>query len=108
MSKAFEVTLNGETFQAGRPKGGLYREYIRLQDKYGEVNIFGNEEVYDAYMDLAVKAFCNSDITKEKIEAEIFADELQDFILDCIRWLRGIVRDKSEQLPKSKNARMSN
>ena len=108
MSKVFEVTLNGETFHAERPKARVYRQLIRLQEKYGEVNLMSKEEVYDAYLDLAVDAFANPAVTKERIEDEMHSDELIQFLTDAITLIQGAVADKSEQLPKSKNAGKSN
>lgn len=105
--KAFTVTLNDVTYQASRPKGSIYREYIRLQEKYGEVNIFSSQEIYDAYFDFAIQAFGHPEVTKEKVEAEIYSDELLNFILDSRLWIQGIVKEKNEQLPKSRANKMS-
>jgi hypothetical protein len=84
-----QIILNGQTFEARKPKVKIYKKLMQLQSKMPDNDAWSTPEGLDAAIEILVDAMGDPLITAERIENEMDADALMPALEAVVQWITG-------------------
>lgn len=94
-----EITLNGAVYAAKKPKVKIYKKLMKLQSAMPNAGDWDTPEGIDMAIEILVDAMGNPEITTERIENEMDADQLIPALQNLVEWITGTFKavDLGEQ-----------
>ena len=93
-----KIKLNGIEYTAPNPKTKLWREVTKIQ-KLMETENGNFVDFYESILNLIVLAFDNQEITVERIEDELDAEEIIPTFKNIAQWITTKVLMKTNEIP---------
>ncbi len=86
---SFSIFLNDVEYVAKKPKAKIYKKLMKLQRGKDTFTI-DNEETLDQVYELLADAIGHPEVTPERIQEELDADQLLPCIEQAVAWIHGV------------------